>query len=149
MRKLYEEKEELMVANKSMAEYNLSQEPILKAKRDRMAAKHREAIEMIAKVKKLKEELEQKSGKVQPDSLYYLLEVRKKGEIDFPEAFNNNPFLPLFQIDASKVETESDDVVNEYLEGNIQNTDEFLEKFIVSRHCCYWSYTYWQDYVSF
>ncbi len=75
MKKLYDEKEELMVANKSLAEYNLTQEPILKAKRDRMAAKHREAVELISKVKKLKEELEQKSGKVEPDSLYYLLEA--------------------------------------------------------------------------
>ena len=37
-----------------------------------------------------------------------------------------------FQVDASKAETESDDIANDYLEKNIESTDEFLEKFVVS-----------------
>ena len=64
-----------MVANKSLAEYNLSQEPVLNAKRQQLTAKHQEAIQLVSAVKEIKSELEQKSGKIQPDSLYYLLEV--------------------------------------------------------------------------
>ena len=37
-----------------------------------------------------------------------------------------------FQVDASKAETESDDIANDYLEKTIESTDEFLEKFVVS-----------------
>jgi len=76
IKNLYNEKEELMVANKSLAEYNLSQEPQLTAKKTQLTAKHREAIELVAAVKEAKTQLEGKTGKIQPDSLYYLLEVR-------------------------------------------------------------------------
>ena len=73
---LNNEKEELMVANKSLAEYNLTQEPILSRKKEQLASKHREAVQLLATVNSLKEELASKSGKIQPDSLYNLLEVR-------------------------------------------------------------------------
>ena len=69
------EKEELMVANKSLAEYNLSQEPILKGKKEQLASKHREAVQLVSTVKALQTQLEAKSGKIQPESLYYLLKV--------------------------------------------------------------------------
>jgi hypothetical protein len=78
IRKLYNEKEELMVQNKSMAEYNLSQEPILNAKREKIAERHREALRLINSVKEAREELEKKSGKVQPETLLNLLEVIKQ-----------------------------------------------------------------------
>ena len=64
-----------MVANKSLAEYNLSQEPNLTAKKTKLTEKHREAIELVSAVKEAKSKLESKTGKIQPDSLYYLLEV--------------------------------------------------------------------------
>ena len=76
IKNLYNEKEELMVANKSLAEYNLSQEPHLTAKRTKLTEKHREAIELVSAVKEAKSKLESKTGKIQPDSLYYLLEVQ-------------------------------------------------------------------------
>merc|ERR1712029_467481 len=85
IKNLYNEKEELMVANKSLAEYNLSQEPHLTAKKTKLTEKHREAIELVSAVKEAKSKLKSKTGKIQPDSLYYLLEV-----------------------DASKAESESD-----------------------------------------
>ena len=65
-----------MVANKSLAEYNLSQEPHLTAKKTKLTEKHREAIELVSAVKEAKSKLESKTGKIQPDSLYYLLEVQ-------------------------------------------------------------------------
>lgn len=104
-----------MVANKSLAEYNLSQEPVLKAKRQQLTSKHSEAVSMISSVKSAKEELEQKSGKIQPDSLYYLLEV-----------------------EASNAETESDEIANDYLDKKIESTDEFLEKFVVTKTSIFW-----------
>jgi len=114
IKNLYNEKEELMVANKSLAEYNLSQEPVLLAKRQQLTGKHQEAVQLVSAVKDIKSDLEQKSGKIQPDSLYYLLEV-----------------------DASKAETESDDIANDYLEKTIESTDEFLEKFVALRKIMY------------
>lgn len=66
-----------MVANKSLAEYNLSQEPVLNAKRQQLTSKHCEAVQLVSAVKDAKADLEKKSGKIQPDSLYYLLEVSK------------------------------------------------------------------------
>ena len=77
MKQLYNEKEMLMTSNRSLAEYNLSQEPVLASKRDDMAEKHREAVELIAQLKNTKDQLEAKSGKVKPDVLYSLLQVFK------------------------------------------------------------------------
>lgn len=114
IKNLYNEKEELMVANKSLAEYNLSQEPVLNAKRQQLTSKHCEAVQLVSAVKDAKADLEKKSGKIQPDSLYYLLEI-----------------------DASKAETESDDIANDYLEKKIEGTDEFLEKFVTLRKTMY------------
>lgn len=88
IKNLYNEKEELMVANKSLAEYNLSQEPVLNAKRQQLTAKHREAVQLVEAVKQAKSELEQKSGKIQPDSLYYLLEVTKFVILYPPQSLN-------------------------------------------------------------
>ena len=48
----------------------------------------------------------------------------------------------IFQIDASKAETESDDIANDYLEKKIEGTDEFLEKFVVS-------HSYFTNYSDF
>lgn len=113
MKRLYSEKEMLMASNKSLAEYNLSQEPILKAKREAMAAKHRQAVDLIAKVKQTKEELENKSSKVTPDTLYYLL-----------------------QVETEKVEIESEEIGHSFLDGNI-DIDQFLTEFLAKRNVMY------------
>ncbi len=41
-----------------------------------MADKHRQAVELLAELRKTKEKIETKSGKVKPDVLYSLLQVR-------------------------------------------------------------------------
>ena len=64
-----------MVANKSLAEYNLTQEPILNRKKEQLAEKHREAVQLLQTVNDLKNDLASKSGKIQPDALYTLLQV--------------------------------------------------------------------------
>ncbi len=64
-----------MASNKSLAEYNLSQEPVLKAARSKLQEKHREAMRMAEKVKEIKREVDEKSNKVEPDTLLALLQV--------------------------------------------------------------------------
>lgn len=41
-----------------------------------MADKHGQAVELLAELRKTKENIERKSGKVKPDVLYSLLQVR-------------------------------------------------------------------------
>ena len=54
---------------------NFFQEPILKRKKEQLTTKHSDAVQLLATVNALKDELASKSGKIQPDSLYNLLEV--------------------------------------------------------------------------
>ena len=72
-----------MVANKSLAEYNLTQEPILNRKKEQLAEKHREAVQLLQTVNDLKNDLASKSGKIQPDALYTLLQVLHKEKFYF------------------------------------------------------------------
>jgi len=111
---LNNEKEELMVANKSLAEYNLTQEPILKRKKEQLTTKHSDAVQLLATVNALKDELASKSGKIQPDVLYNLLEV-----------------------EVSKAEHDSDQIVTDYLDKKFDSTDEFLEKYVALRKVMY------------
>jgi len=109
---LYSEKEELMTSNKSLAEYNLSQEPDVRSKRETLAEKHREAIAMVETLKKTRAELESKSGSYKPDELYSLL-----------------------QVSSTEVEQESEKLADEFLEGDGSgsNVDAFLDKFMEKR----------------
>ena len=42
-----------------------------------------------------------------------------------------------FQVDASKAESESDEIVNQYLDKTIESTDDFLEQFLSLRKTMY------------
>ena len=42
-----------------------------------MTEKHRQAVELLAELRKTKEKIDAKSGKVTPDVLYSLLQVKK------------------------------------------------------------------------
>ena len=72
---LYVEKEMLLASNKSLAEYNLSQEPILADTRSELEAKKDRALILIEVIKDLKRDVEAKSGKTEPDTLLALLQV--------------------------------------------------------------------------
>ena len=76
IKSMRDEKEMLMASNRSLAEYNLSQEPALKDLKAQLADKHREAMRTAEKVKNAKRELDEKSGSVEPDTLLALLQVR-------------------------------------------------------------------------
>ena len=54
----------LLASNKSLAEYNLSQEPVLREGKERLAEKQRTAIALSAGLKELQSELQTKSGQV-------------------------------------------------------------------------------------
>ncbi len=66
----------LMASNKSLAEYNLSQEEPLTSARCRLQEKHRETKRMAEKVRNLKHEVEEKGGSTEPDTMLALLQVR-------------------------------------------------------------------------
>jgi len=112
IKQLYSEKEELMASNKSLAEYNISQEPDIRSKREILAEKHREAIAVVEGLKKTRADLESKAGVYKPDELYSLL-----------------------QVSSTEVEQESDKLADEFLEGDSSesNVDAFLEKFLEKR----------------
>jgi len=75
MKALYGEKEMLLASNKSLAEYNLSQEPILRECRASLVEKFSTAGKLGEEVKTLQAELESKSGQVKPDTLIALLQA--------------------------------------------------------------------------
>ena len=61
---LHEEKEMLLASNKSLAEYNLSQEPILRESKAKLVEKYAAAGKLGEEVKSLQTQLESKSGQV-------------------------------------------------------------------------------------
>ena len=75
MKALYNEKDMLLASNKSLAEYNLSQEPILRECKASLVEKYATAGKLGEEVKTLQAQLESKSGQVRPDTLLALLEA--------------------------------------------------------------------------
>merc|ERR1719273_2486502 len=75
MKALQEEKEMLLTSNKSLAEYNLSQEPVVGEAKARLQEKYRTAQQLGEEVRELKAALDTKQGNVSPDTLLALLEA--------------------------------------------------------------------------
>eukprot|EP00092_Neocalanus_flemingeri_P012818 GFUD01013811.1.p1 GENE.GFUD01013811.1~~GFUD01013811.1.p1 ORF type:complete len:213 (-),score=105.17 GFUD01013811.1:115-753(-) len=75
MKALYGEKEMLLASNKSLAEYNLSQEPVMRECKASLVEKYGTAGKLAEEVKTLQAELESSSGQVKPDTLLALLEA--------------------------------------------------------------------------
>merc|ERR1712066_1167955 len=69
------EKNQLLASNKSLAEYNMSQEPVLREARQRIQEKHSAATALSSGLKSLQSELQSKSGQVGPDTLLALLQA--------------------------------------------------------------------------
>ena len=67
----------LLASNKSLAEYNLSQEPILAETRANLEEKKDRALILVNIIRDLKREIDVKSGKTEPDTLLALLQVKK------------------------------------------------------------------------
>ena len=68
-------KEMVMASSKSLVEYNLSQEPVLREAKGRLMEKYGEATRLSEEVRGLQSKLERKSGSVRPDTLLTLLEA--------------------------------------------------------------------------
>ena len=75
MKALYNEKEMLLASNKSLAEYNLSQEPVLREAKERLLGRYTEATRLSDEVRTLQAQLESKTGAARPDTLLALLEA--------------------------------------------------------------------------
>ena len=71
---LYAEKEMLLASNKSLAEYNLSQEPLLTEARVRLQERHREANRAAEQVRMARDKVNQRAGTVEPDTMLALLQ---------------------------------------------------------------------------
>jgi ESCRT-I complex subunit VPS37 len=105
---LYREKEMLMASNRSLAEYNLSQEPVLAEARSKLAEKHREAMKTAERAKNVKRDLDDKAGNVEPDTL-----------------------LALLQAAHAEAEESSDAIADEFLSKRMNSVEDFLEQFLV------------------
>lgn len=112
IRMLYSEKEMLLASNKSLAEYNLSQEPLLKEKRAKLQEKHRELTKKAEKVRLLKKDVAEKSGKAaDPEDLLALLEAA-----------------------GLEAEDDSEDVADKYIHGNFDGSvEDFVKVFVEKR----------------
>eukprot|EP00092_Neocalanus_flemingeri_P083780 GFUD01105169.1.p2 GENE.GFUD01105169.1~~GFUD01105169.1.p2 ORF type:complete len:113 (-),score=58.41 GFUD01105169.1:135-473(-) len=67
MKALYGEKEMLLASNKSLAEYNLSQEPVMRECKASLVEKYGTAGKLAEEVKTLQAELESSSGQVRAE----------------------------------------------------------------------------------
>merc|ERR1719266_2610403 len=106
MKALQEEKEMLLTSNKSLAEYNLSQEPVVREAKARLQEKYRAAQQLGEEVRELKAALDTKQGNVSPDTLLALLEAANQ-----------------------EVEEESEQMTDTFLSSGGDNLDEFLEQY--------------------
>eukprot|EP00096_Caligus_rogercresseyi_P005541 TRINITY_DN2127_c0_g1_i2.p1 TRINITY_DN2127_c0_g1~~TRINITY_DN2127_c0_g1_i2.p1 ORF type:complete len:262 (+),score=86.36 TRINITY_DN2127_c0_g1_i2:304-1089(+) len=115
VKELYREKEMLLASNKSLADYNMSQKPVLEKQTESLQGTKDEAIALAQKIKALRSEIDQQSQRVQPDVLLSLLEAAYAEAEEFSET-----------------------IADSFLEGNESNLEEFLEKFQEARklsHC--------------
>merc|ERR1719348_2349238 len=106
MKALQEEKEMLLTSNKSLAEYNLSQEPVVREAKARLQEKYRSAQQLGEEVRQLKAALDTKQGNVSPDTLLALLEAANQ-----------------------EVEEENEQMTDAFLSAGGDNLDEFLEQY--------------------
>uniref|UniRef100_A0A0K2V251 Vacuolar protein sortingassociated protein 37Blike [Megachile rotundata] n=1 Tax=Lepeophtheirus salmonis TaxID=72036 RepID=A0A0K2V251_LEPSM len=111
VKELYREKEMLLASNKSLAEYNLSQKPILESEYEALVTKRNEAVELAKNVKVVRSELDETSKKVQPDVLLSLLEAAYAEAEEFSEKLSDG-----------------------FLDGSEESLDDFLEKFQEARN---------------
>merc|ERR550519_1530823 len=105
MKALQDEKEMLLTSNKSLAEYNLSQEPVVREAKARLQEKYQAAQQLGEEVKALKAELDTKQGNVSPDTLLALLETANQ-----------------------EVEEESETMMDTFLSGG-GSLEDFLEQY--------------------
>merc|ERR1719260_264129 len=105
MKALQEEKNMLLTSNKSLAEYNLSQEPVVREAKARLQEKYRAAQQLGEEVRQLKSSLDTKQGNVSPDTLLALLEAANQ-----------------------EVEEQSEQMTDTFLSGG-DNLEEFLEQY--------------------
>ena len=130
-----------MASNKSLAEYNLSQEQPLTDARCRLQEKHRETRRMAEKVKNLRRDVEEKGGSMDPDTVLGILQASLVPPFDPQASKNCNEsiclvllthlfFTTIPQAEGAKTEEESDALADKFIRKDC-DVDEFLESFMV------------------
>ena len=109
MKSLEQERDMLIASNKSLAEFNLSREPIYRQARQTLLNSHSET-------KKIKEETERKKSK--------LNELTRQSSLDTT--------LALMQTAAAEAEEESENFASAFLSNEV-SLDLFLKDFIAKR----------------
>ena len=99
-----------MASNKSLAQYNMSQEPVLREGKQRLAEKHSEATSLSSGLRSLQSELQTKSGQVGPETL-----------------------LALLQAAMQEVEDEGENLMESFLQGGDRNVEQFMEEYLEKR----------------
>lgn len=124
MKALYNEKEMLMASNKSLAEYNMSQEPVLREAKEKLLEKYTEATRLSEEVRSLQSQLEQKSGNVRPDTLLALLEAANQVTLMINQQSSLCSILS-FQ----EAEEESETLMDTFLQTGDTQIEQFLEEY--------------------
>jgi len=117
MKHLYSEKEMLMASNKSLAEFNLSQEEPLRQTRVRLQEKHREVKRAQEQVRKMKGQLEENTASSSSST-----NVGSQNEPD--------TMLALLQAAHAEAEEESEQIADQLVKGG-GDVDDFLKTYMV------------------
>ncbi|XP_013403239.1 vacuolar protein sorting-associated protein 37B [Lingula anatina] len=103
------DREMLLASNKSLADYNLSKEPLLKEGREKLATLYEEVQRSKEVLLRDKEQIDNQANSQSPDTVHALL-----------------------QTEAAKSEEETEKMAEEFLDGSL-SVDAFVQKFIGER----------------
>ncbi|XP_022797098.1 vacuolar protein sorting-associated protein 37B-like [Stylophora pistillata] len=99
------QRETLMASNRSLAEYNLSQQPILEAKKNALFNAHQSKTAIQETYEQKRQKLEELSSQYSPDTT-----------------------LALLQTSAAQAEEEAEKIADKFLDGEI-NAEDFIQAF--------------------
>lgn len=105
VKRIQVQRETLMASNRSLAEYNLSQQPILEAKKNALFEAHRNKAVIQEMYEEYRKKLDALSSQYSPDTT-----------------------LALLQTSAAQAEEEAEKIADKFLDGEI-NVEEFIQSF--------------------
>lgn len=105
VKRIQVQRETLMASNRSLAEYNLSQQPILEAKKNALFEAHRNKAVIQEMYEEYRKKLDALSSQYSPDTT-----------------------LALLQTSAAQAEEEAEKIADKFLDGEI-NVEDFIQSF--------------------
>lgn len=105
VKRIQVQRETLMASNRSLAEYNLSQQPILEAKKNALFEAHRNKAVIQEMYEGYRKKLDALSSQYSPDTT-----------------------LALLQTSAAQAEEEAEKIADKFLDGEI-NVEDFIQSF--------------------